>query len=726
MQTIKATLEKIVYYNEENNYLVARCSFCEPQKGSFTIVGNLNNPTPGVVLEIQGEWSFHPKYGKQFKIQSCTRIPPTTPRGIEKYLGSGIIEKIGPGMAARIVKHFGQQTLNIIEKNPDKLEEVEGIGPRRKESIISALKKQKKTKEVMLYLYSLGIGSSTANKIYNTYKDEAPQKIQENPYRLIEDIFGIGFKTADSIARDIGIEKESPLRIKAGIHHILLQSTEKGHTFLPYFELKEKVAKLLEVEEKLVENAITSLRQRKEVIVEDESIYHPKFYLAEIEVAKKLRGLINSGNKTLPLEWENMVNWLEKSQGIKLSPDQKMAIKKAITDKVMVLTGGPGTGKTTTVKSIVHLFEQLGLKVLLAAPTGRAAKRLSEATEKQASTIHRLLGFVPGQGFTKNEKNKLRADVVIVDEVSMIDLLLMNALLKALPLSCRLILVGDADQLPAIGAGNVLQDIIRSMAVSVVRLEEIFRQAKTSLIVVNAHRINKGEFPYLPRWEIADKYTDKKDFYFLNELDSTKAEQIIVNLCCREIPEKFGFDPFKDIQIISPLYRGYAGVNRLNSILQKILNPERAFLSRGQIVFKIGDKVMQLKNNYEKEVFNGDIGKITRINKKEDIIEVEFPEKRVIYQGQDINQITLAYAISVHKSQGTEYPVILMPLFTSHYLMLQRNLLYTALTRAKRLAIIVGEKKALAIAIKNDKMARRYTKLKQRIASIAGENKILT
>ncbi|RLE11040.1 ATP-dependent RecD-like DNA helicase [Candidatus Aerophobetes bacterium] len=726
MQTIKATLEKIVYYNEENNYLVARCSFCEPQKGSFTIVGNLNNPTPGVVLEIQGEWSFHPKYGKQFKIQSYTRIPPTTPRGIEKYLGSGIIEKIGPGMAARIVKHFGQQTLNIIEKNPDKLEEVEGIGPRRKESIISALEKQKKTKEVMLYLYSLGIGSSTANKIYNTYKDEAPQKIQENPYRLIEDIFGIGFKTADSIARDIGIEKESPLRIKAGIHHILLQSTEKGHTFLPYFELKEKVAKLLEVEEKLVENAITSLRQRKEVIVEDESIYHPKFYLAEIEVAKKLRGLINSGNKTLPLKWENMVNWLEKSQGIKLSPDQKMAIKKAITDKVMVLTGGPGTGKTTTVKSIVHLFEQLGLKVLLAAPTGRAAKRLSEATEKQASTIHRLLGFVPGQGFTKNEKNKLRADVVIVDEVSMIDLLLMNALLKALPLSCRLILVGDADQLPAIGAGNVLQDIIRSMAVSVVRLEEIFRQAKTSLIVVNAHRINKGEFPYLPRWEIADKYTDKKDFYFLNELDSTKAEQIIVNLCCREIPEKFGFDPFKDIQIISPLYRGYAGVNRLNSILQKILNPERTFLSRGQIVFKIGDKVMQLKNNYEKEVFNGDIGKIVRVNKKDEVIEVEFPEKRVIYQGQDINQITLAYAISVHKSQGTEYPVILMPLFTSHYLMLQRNLLYTALTRAKRLAIIVGEKKALAIAIRNDKMARRYTKLKQRIASIAGENKILT
>ncbi|HDN85118.1 MAG TPA: ATP-dependent RecD-like DNA helicase, partial [Candidatus Aerophobetes bacterium] len=334
--------------------------------------------------------------------------------------------------------------------------------------------------------------------------------------------------------------------------------------------------------------------------------------------------------------------------------------------------------------------------------------------------------FVPGQGFTKNEKNKLRADVVIVDEVSMIDLLLMNALLKALPLSCRLILVGDADQLPAIGAGNVLQDIIRSMAVSVVRLEEIFRQAKTSLIVVNAHRINKGEFPYLPRWEIADKYTDKKDFYFLNELDSTEAEQIIVNLCCREIPEKFGFDPFKDIQIISPLYRGYAGVNRLNSILQKILNPERAFLSRGQIVFKIGDKVMQLKNNYEKEVFNGDIGKIVRVNKKDEVIEVEFPEKRVIYQGQDINQITLAYAISVHKSQGTEYPVILMPLFTSHYLMLQRNLLYTALTRAKRLAIIVGEKKALAIAIKNDKMARRYTKLKQRIASIAGENKILT
>lgn len=718
MQIIKATLEKIVYYNQENSYLVARCSFYESKEGFFTAVGNVNNPTPGMVFKIQGEWSFHPKYGKQFKIQSYTTVPPTTPRGIEKYLGSGIIEKIGPGMAARIVKHFGKETLKVIEKNPDRLEEVEGIGPRRKENILCAWERQKKAKEVMLYLYSLGIGASIANKIYTAYGDEAPEKIQENPYRLIEDIFGIGFKTADLIARDMGIEKDSPLRIRAGIHHILLQSTEQGHTFLPYSEVKEKTAKLLGVEEKLIEKTISSLQQRKEIIVEDTSVYHPKLYLAETEVARKLGELITSGNKTLPLGWENMINWLEKKQGIKLSSGQKMAIKTAISEKVMVLTGGPGTGKTTTLKSIVLLFEELGLKVLLAAPTGRAAKRLSQATAREASTIHRLLGFVPGQGFKKNQKNKLKADAIIVDEVSMIDLLLMNALLRALPLSCRLILVGDADQLPAIGAGNVLQDVIQSKAVSVVKLEEIFRQAKTSLIVVNAHRINKGDFPYLPQWEATNRYNGKKDFYFLNESDSTKAEQLIVSLCCREIPERFGFDPLEDIQIISPLYRGYTGVNRLNTILQKVLNPQGTSLPRGGVIFRVGDKVMQLKNNYEKEVFNGDIGKIVKINEKEEIIEVNFPEKIVTYQGQDINQITLAYAVSVHKSQGTEYPVILMPLLVSHYLMLQRNLLYTGLTRAKKLAIIVGEKRALAIAIKNDKMAKRYTKLKERIARV--------
>jgi len=715
MVSMKATLEKIIYYNEQNNYLVARCSLPEREDEIFTIVGNVANPAPGTLLQIEGEWSVHPKYGRQFKLTSYIKIQPVTEKGIEKYLGSGIIEKIGPGIAARIVKHFGQDSLRIIEKNPDRLEEVEGIGSKRKENIISAWKKQKRANEVMLYLYSLGIGPSTVGKIYATYGDEAPQKIQENPYCLIEDVFGIGFKKADSIAKDVGIKKEAFPRIKAGIHHTLIQSTEQGHTFLPFEEIKEKSARLLEVEEELIEKTILSLQERRHLIVEDDAVYHPSLYSAEVEVATRLTSLLRKEKDALPLGWENMIDLLEERQKMKLSSGQKRAIKTALTEKLMVLTGGPGTGKTTTVKSIVLLFEEFGFKVLLAAPTGRAAKRLSQATGKEASTIHRLLGFVPGQGFTRNEKNKLRADVVIVDEVSMIDIMLMSALLKALPSSCRLILVGDADQLPAVGPGNLLQDIIQSGLVSVVKLEEIFRQAKKSLIVVNAHRVNKGNFPYLIPFPRDLKYLGEKDFYFLQESDAAKAETIIVNLYCKKVPEKFGFDPFCDIQVISPLYKGKAGVTRLNRILQEILNPKGPYLLRGQTVLRVGDKVMQLKNNYEKEVFNGDIGIIEEVDREKETIRVKFPEKSVIYQGQDLSQLTLSYAVSVHKSQGSEYPAIIVPILTSHYIMLQRNLLYTALTRAKKLAILIGDKKALAIAIKNNKVAKRYTKLIERL-----------
>jgi len=725
MVSMKATLEKIIYYNEENNYLVARCSLSENEDKTFTIVGNIVNPCPGILLEIKGEWSTHPRYGKQFKVKSYIKIQPATRKGIERYLGSGIIEKIGPGIAAKIVKHFGEDSLKIIEENPDRLEEVEGIGSRRKENILSAWEKQKKTKQVMLYLYSLGIGPSTVNKIYATYGDGAPQKIQENPYCLIQDIFGIGFKKADSIATDIGIKKDSFQRIKAGIYHTLIQSTDQGHAFLPYDEIKRKAAELLGIDGALVEKTILSLREKREIVVEDNAVYHPDLYLAEMEVADKLGRFLKNGKNTLPLEWEKTLNLLEGKQKIKLSLSQKKAIKTALTEKLMVLTGGPGTGKTTTLKSIVLLFEEFGFKVLLAAPTGRAAKRLSQATERNASTIHRLLGFVPGQGFIKNEKNRLRVDLLVIDEVSMVDITLMRALLKALPSSCRLILVGDADQLPAVGPGNLLQDIIQSGVVSVVKLEEIFRQAKKSLIVVNAHRINNGKFPYLPYFSSLQNNlnnVEERDFYFLEETNPEKAEEKVVNLYCEKIPEKFGFDPFSEIQVISPLYKGKAGVTRLNKILQKILNPKGHFLLRGQTVFRVGDKVMQLKNNYEKEVFNGDIGIIEQVNSGKEEILVRFPEKSAVYRGQELNQLTLSYAVSVHKSQGSEYPAIIMPIIISHYIMLQRNLLYTALTRAKKLAILVGEKKALFIAIKHNKAIKRYTKLAERLAKKAREN----
>ena len=584
MQTLKATVEKIIYYNEESGYLVAKCS-SDSREGFFTIVGNVADPTPGLTLQIKGEWLIHPKYGKQFKLQSYTKLPPTTKEGIEKYLGSGIIEKIGPGISARIVRHFGKDTLKVIEENPDRLEEVEGIGPKRKQNILSGWEKQKKAKQIMLYLYSLGIGSSAATKIYKTYGEEAFEKIQENPYRLAEDIFGVGFKTADAIARNLGVKKDSPLRIKAGIDYILVQSAEQGHTYLPPEELKKKVIKLLDVEEELLDEVISTLQQEKKIIVENGAVYHPSLYSAEVGVADKLSRLVSKAKESLPLGWKNMIDWVEKKQKMKLSSEQRKAVETAIFEKVMVLTGGPGTGKTTTLKSIVLLFEEFGLKTFLAAPTGRAAKRLSQATDRDASTIHRLLGYVPGQGFMKNQKNKLKADAVIVDEVSMIDLILMNSLLKALPSHCRLILVGDADQLPSIGAGNVLKDIIQSGVISVVKLEEIFRQARKSLIVVNAHRVNKGEFPYLPP-------SGGKDFYFLQESDPTKVEAIIVNLCCKELTRKFGFDPFQDIQVVSPLYKGAVGVERLNNILQKRLNPDGPSLLRGNTVFRVGDKVM--------------------------------------------------------------------------------------------------------------------------------------
>ena len=719
MQSIKATLERIVYYNEENNYLVARCSLVEKEAERFTVVGNVAHPAPGILLHIEGEWLTHPKYGKQFKLHSYAKIQPATEKGIEKYLGSGIIENIGPGLAARIVKHFGQESLKIIEENAERLEEVEGIGSKRMASIISAWDKQKKTKQVMLYLYSLGIGSATVNKIYATYRDEAPPKIQENPYRLAEDIFGIGFKKADAIAKDMGIRDDSPVRLKAGVHHTLMQSTDQGHIFLPREEVTEKADQLLQVEEHLVERTIIDLEQKGELMVEDGCVYHPHLYSAEVEVANMLKRTIQSGRKTLPLGWEQMIQVLEQKQNIALSSGQKRAIQTALTEKVMVITGGPGTGKTTTLKSIVLLFEEFHLKVFLAAPTGRAAKRLSQATERRASTIHRLLGYTPGQGFTRNQNNKLKADVLIVDEVSMVDILLMRALLKAVPSSCRLVLVGDADQLPAVGPGNLLQDIIQSGVVSVVKLEEIFRQAEKSLIVVNAHRINKGQFPVFTPPQQDEEPQGQKDFYFLWQSDATKAEEMIINLYCQKIPQQFGFDPFLDIQIVSPLYKGPAGVTRLNSIIQGIVNPEGCSLVRGQTIFRTGDKVMQLKNNYEKDVFNGDIGIVHHVDSKEGIMSVSFPEKNVRYQGQDFNQLTLAYAVSVHKSQGSEYPVIIMPVLMSHYIMLQRNLLYTGLTRAKKLAFLIGDRRALAIGIRNNKVAKRYTKLAERLSTLA-------
>jgi len=708
MEKIEITIERIVYYNSENDYLVARFSSLQCPGRLLTLVGNIAEPSAGQALQIEGWWVGHPKYGKQFKIKTYKKLTPVTTEGIKKYLGSGMIKGVGPVTADRIVDHFGKDSLEIIEKSPKRLEEVPGIGPKRKKKITSSFREQEKIKEVMVFLHSYGVSSLFATKIYKAYRDEAIEKVRENPYQLVEDIFGIGFKTADSIAANLGIKGDSPLRTKAGIRYVLTESAGEGHTFLPRDVLQEKAAKVLNTDTEAIRIALQSLNKENKVVIEDGAVYFPPFYYAEKGTVRKIAELLGTKGKTFNLPWEKVTSWLKKKQEIILAAEQMEVVKTALTEKMMVLTGGPGTGKTTTLKSIVLILQELKVKVFLAAPTGRAAKRLSEATGREASTLHRLLEFAPEKGFGRNENRKLTAEFLIVDEISMMDLLLMYALLRALQPSCRVVFVGDSDQLPAVGAGNVLKDIIHSNRIKTIKLTHIFRQAKKSLIVVNAHRINQGEFPYL-------KGPPERDFYFLVKQEPEEVRETILNLCKKEIPRHFGLNPIKDIQVISPLYRGAAGVDRLNRDLQNILNPNSHFLSWGGTKFGVGDKVMQLRNNYQKEVFNGDIGRISNIDPGEGKLWVRFPEKEVPYEGADIAEICLAYAISVHKSQGSEYPTIVMPVITSHYIMLQRNLLYTALTRAKRLAILIGQTKALAIAVKNNKVAKRYTRLAERL-----------
>jgi exodeoxyribonuclease V alpha subunit len=708
MEKTEITIERIVYYNQQNDYLVARFSSSQHPGRLLTLVGNVAEASPGQAFQIEGWWVSHPKYGRQFKIKTYKKLTPITIEGIKKYLGSGTIKGIGPVTAHRIVEYFGKDSLEIIEKSPEKLEEVQGIGAKRKERIISSFREQEKIKEVMVFLHSYGVSSLFATKIYKAYGDETIEKVRENPYQLIEDIFGIGFKTADSIAANLGIKENSILRTKAGIRYVLTESAGEGHTFLPRDVLEDKAAKVLNVDTEVIKIALQILDKENKVVIQNSAVYFPPFYYAEKGAARKITDLLKTKGKTFNLSWGKLSSWLKKKQRIILAAEQMEAVKTALTEKMMILTGGPGTGKTTTLRSIVLILQELKVRVSLAAPTGRAAKRLSEATGKKASTLHRLLEFAPEKGFGRNENRKLTAEFLIVDETSMMDLLLMYALLRALQPSCRLILVGDSDQLPAVGAGNVLKDIIHSNRIKTVKLTHIFRQARKSLVVVNAHRINQGDFPYL-------KGPPERDFYFLVRQEPEEVREKILNLCKKKIPQHFGLNPIEDIQVISPLYKGAAGVDRLNRDLQNVLNPNSFFLFWGGTKFGVGDKVMQLRNNYQKEVFNGDIGRISNIDSDEEKLWVRFPEKEVLYERTDIAEICLAYAISVHKSQGSEYPAIVMPVLTSHYIMLQRNLLYTALTRARKLAILIGQTKALAIAVKNNKVAKRYTKLAERL-----------
>ncbi len=718
---LQGQIERITYTNDENGYTIAKLNVYG-QRDLVTIVGNLMAPVPGEVVKIKGEWTNHPKYGEQFKIVHYQTTVPATVYGIQKYLGSGLIKGIGREMAKRIVERFGKETLNVIEKETERLIEVEGIGIKRIEMIRQAWDEQKEIREVMLFLQSHGVSSGYATKIFKHYGDRSIQVVKQNPYRLATDIFGIGFVTADHIAEKLGFSKNSELRAEAGILYVLNQLSDDGHVYYPYDSLVEKCREILDVDRDAVVKAIGILALDSRIVIEDlnedmvqirennKAVYLAKFHLSESSIAERLKSLIHSLKSIRKIETDKAIEWVQRQLSINLAEKQIDAVKCAVENKFMVITGGPGTGKTTIINAILKIFSKLRINIMLAAPTGRAAKRMSETTGYEAKTIHRMLEFSIQKGrFKKNDEHPLDCDLLIIDEASMIDTILMHHLLKAVPLTATFILVGDVNQLPSVGAGNVLRDIIASEAVPVVALNEIFRQAKQSRIIVNAHKINNGLIPSFKPSGPED------DFYFIEQADPEKVLKIILELVKDRIPGRYKLDPFNEIQVITPMHKGTVGSENLNIELQKTLNPGVDGVIRGSRTFRVKDKVMQIKNNYDKEVFNGDIGRIIRMDSESQELIISFDGRDVNYHFTELDEIVPAYAVSVHKSQGSEYPVVIMPVLTQHYVLLQRNLIYTAVTRGRKLVVMIGTKKALAIGIRNDKTEKRFTNLKYRL-----------
>lgn len=716
--TIEGILERIVFFSEETNFTVARLQVAR-NPDLVTIVGSIPCPNPGETLRLKGEWIVDVKFGRQFRVESCLSVLPSTITGIEKYLGSGLVKGIGPIMAKRVVAMFGLETLDVIGEQSERLLEVEGIGPIRVQRITKAWQEQKEVREVMVFLQGHGVSSTYAVKIYKAYGDKSVAVVKENPYRLALDISGIGFKTADRIAQNMGIDPSSQIRAEAGIIHVLSELVDEGHVYYPHDKLMDASASLLEVNRDVLEAALSALiTQRRVVIdehVEDRAVYLTPLHVAEVNVARRLETLINSPRQLIQIDIEMAMQWVQRAIGIELADLQKEAIRKAVASKALVLTGGPGTGKTTLLNCIIRILEKKGQRILLASPTGRAARRLSEVTGREAKTIHRLLEYSPSEGgFKRNEENPLEADLVIIDESSMVDILLMNHLLKAVSPTTTLMLVGDIDQLPSVGPGNMLKDVIASGRVETVRLTEVFRQAQESMIVVNAHRVNRGEFPLVRTPE-----EKKADFYFVARDDPEKALEMVKELCARRLPRAFRLNPFDDIQVITPMHKGVVGVANLNAEMQMLLNPTGNEVSRGGRCFRINDKVMQTTNNYEKEVFNGDIGRVVEIKHEEQTLAVKYEDRIVDYEWSDLDELVLAYAISIHKSQGSEYPAVVVPILPQHYIMLQRNLLYTAITRAKKLVVLVGSSRAIAMAARNSRVQHRYTALAARLAAEA-------
>lgn len=712
---LQGTLERITYVNEENHYVVARLKV-PGRRELATIVGNLPSITPGETLKLTGEWTLHNKYGEQFKVEAFETVTPATVVGIEKYLGSGLIKGIGPVFAGRLVEAFGTETLRIIEEESSRLLTVNGIGEVRLQRIRTAWEEQREVRTVMVFLQGHGVSSAYAAKIFKAYGKSSIAVVQENPYRMARDIYGIGFKTADRIAQALGIEKHSPLRVEAGVIHVLNELAEEGHVYFPLDGLVKESAGILEVEPAVVALAIERLRQEERVVCaespEGVAIYLASLHAAEEGIARRLLSLAEGGERPADIDVERALLWVEQASRLRLADQQKEAIRRALQEKLLVITGGPGTGKTTILKCIVQILEKKQRRIVLCSPTGRASKRMSEATGREARTVHRLLEFSPKDGrFKRDERRPLEADLIIVDEASMLDVMLIHSLLKAIPAAAGLILVGDVDQLPSVGPGAVLRDIIVSGLVRVIQLTEIFRQAREGQIVINAHRINHGEFPFCADWE----GKERSDCYFLAKEEAQDVQAAILELAARGLPRRHRVDPVEELQIVSPMQKGPIGTLQLNQALQALLNPSGPELLRGGRLYRLGDRVMQVRNNYEKDVYNGDIGRIEKLDMEEREVTVRFDDRHVAYDFTDLDELVLAYAITVHKSQGSEYPAVIIPVHTAHYVMLQRNLLYTAVTRGKGLVVLVGTKKAIAIAVKNHKIQQRYTGLARRL-----------
>ncbi|MBI9073565.1 MAG: ATP-dependent RecD-like DNA helicase [Melioribacteraceae bacterium] len=694
METIQSIIDIYLFHNDENGYSVLKL-----EDGTIA-VGALPFLNEGEAIELTGEWGTHPKYGEQFKFNAFKILQPTTSKGIISYLSSGLIKGIGPTYAAKIVRKFGNRTFDIFDTEIDRLLEIEGIGNKKLELIKESWKSQKGVKDVMVFLQEHGITTALAIKIYKTYGNKTIDIINENPYRLTFDIWGVGFKSADKIGKSFGITDHDPIRIKAGIIYILNEATSNGHTYLPSSDLIQKCLDILDFDLAHNDPILEELESENQIIVDKDNLYIPNLYFAERYIEKKLNSLLESPQNFTKEKLSKI-----RIEQTKFSEEQVNAIKNSVEEKLLVLTGGPGTGKTTTLKGIIDIYTSLGKKIMLAAPTGRAAKRMSELCGLESKTIHRLLEYNPmTQEFNHGEDDPLETDLLIIDETSMIDTVLMYYLLKAVCLKTTLVLVGDSDQLPSVGAGNVLIDILQSGKIPVVKLTKIFRQAEESQIIVAAHEINKGKIPTIIN-------SKSSDLFFIEEENHLNIPQKIYDLCSERLPKAYDIDPFTDLQILAPMYKGECGVDNLNSLFQNNLNNNPVLLSRGNRTFKFNDKVMQLTNNYDKEVFNGDQGFVRSVNNEAQTMIIEFNERPVKYDFSDLDEITLAYAITVHKSQGSEYPFVIMPITTAHFIMLQRNLLYTGITRASEMLILIGSRRALALAVQNDRVKMRYTSL---------------